>query len=101
MNRHQIMGKSYVAYGPPSVRNGTQRSQTLAQITTQLNDGANCTVSKRTAQLSLHCMGFGSLRSTRVPLLDGRHRAARLSCAREHMDWRVEDWKRVAWSDES
>lgn len=79
----------------------SQRSQTLAQITTQLNDGASRTVSKRTVQRSLHRMGFGSRRPTRVPLLYTCHRAARLAWAREHRDWSVEDWKRVAWSDES
>ncbi|GBN10774.1 Transposable element Tcb2 transposase [Araneus ventricosus] len=43
-------------------------------------------------------MGFGSSRSTRIPLLNARHRAARLAWVRE---WTLEDWKRVAWSDES
>ncbi|GFV26220.1 uncharacterized protein TNCV_3150201 [Trichonephila clavipes] len=41
-------------------------------------------------------MGFRSRRSTKVPLLNARHRAARLFWSREHRDW-----KRVAWSDES
>ncbi|GFU82637.1 putative transposable element [Trichonephila clavipes] len=43
-----------------------QRSQTLAQITTQLNDGVIRTVSKWTVQCSLHRMGFGSRRPMRV-----------------------------------
>ncbi|GFU89403.1 HTH_Tnp_Tc3_2 domain-containing protein [Trichonephila clavipes] len=55
------------------------RSQTLAQITTQLNDGASRTVSKRTKQRSLHCMGFRSRRPRTVPLLKARQRAARLT----------------------
>ncbi|GFX33108.1 uncharacterized protein TNCV_5042761 [Trichonephila clavipes] len=46
-------------------------------------------------------MGFGSRRPSRVPLLNARHRAARLARVREHRDWSVESWKRVAWSDES
>ncbi|GFU49413.1 transposable element Tc1 transposase [Trichonephila clavipes] len=50
---------------------------------------------------SLHRMGFGGRRLTRVPLLNAVHRAARLSRVREHRDWSVEDWKRVAWSDKS
>ncbi|GFT19619.1 HTH_Tnp_Tc3_2 domain-containing protein [Trichonephila clavipes] len=79
----------------------SQRSQKLAQITTQLNDGASRTVSKRTVQRSLHHIGFGSRRPTRVPLLNARHQAARLVWARENRDWSVEDRKRVAWSDES
>ncbi|GFU85476.1 transposable element Tc1 transposase [Trichonephila clavipes] len=36
-----------------------------------------------------------------LPLLNARHEAARLVWAREHRDWSVEDWKRVAWRDES
>ncbi|GFS78875.1 HTH_Tnp_Tc3_2 domain-containing protein [Trichonephila clavipes] len=79
----------------------SQRSQTLAQITTQLNDCASRTISKRTVQRSFHRTGFGSRRPTRVPLLNACHRATRLAWAREHRDWSVEDWKRVAWSDES
>ncbi|GFT31492.1 uncharacterized protein TNCV_608981 [Trichonephila clavipes] len=46
-------------------------------------------------------MGFGSRRPTTVSLLNARHPAACLAWAREHRDWSVEDWKRVAWSDES
>ncbi|GFV53915.1 uncharacterized protein TNCV_4276931 [Trichonephila clavipes] len=45
----------------------SQRSQTLAQITTQMNEGANGIVGERTVQRSLHRMGFGSRRLTRVP----------------------------------
>ncbi|GBM09781.1 hypothetical protein AVEN_101819-1 [Araneus ventricosus] len=77
------------------------RSQTLAQITTQPNQGASRTVSKRTVQRSFHRMGFGSRRPMRVPLLNTRHRAARLAWAREHREWTLEDWKRAAWSEES
>ncbi|GFT37945.1 HTH_Tnp_Tc3_2 domain-containing protein [Trichonephila clavipes] len=78
-----------------------QRSQKLAQNITQLNDGASRTVSKRTVKRSLHGMGFVSRRPTRVPLLNARHRAESLAWSREHRDWSVEDWKRVAWNDES
>ncbi|GFW79478.1 HTH_Tnp_Tc3_2 domain-containing protein [Trichonephila clavipes] len=78
----------------------SQRSQKLAEITTQLYDGASHTLSKKTVQRSLHRMG-SVRRPTRVPLVNARHRAARLAWAREHRDWSVEDWKRVAWSNES
>ncbi|GFX36382.1 transposable element Tc1 transposase [Trichonephila clavipes] len=46
-------------------------------------------------------MGFGRRRSKRVPLLNARHRVARLAWARVNRDWSVEDWKRVVWRDES
>ncbi|GFV81054.1 transposable element Tcb2 transposase [Trichonephila clavipes] len=78
----------------------SQRSQTLALITTKLNDGASRTVSKETVQRSLHRTGFGSRRPTRVPLLNACYRAAHPAWAREHRDWSVEDWKRVAWGGE-
>ncbi|GFX83455.1 HTH_Tnp_Tc3_2 domain-containing protein [Trichonephila clavipes] len=73
-----------------------QRRQTLTQITTQFNNCASCTVSKRTVRRSLHRMGFRSHRRTRIPLLNAHHQTARLAWAREHRNWSVEDWKRVA-----
>ncbi|GFW67661.1 HTH_Tnp_Tc3_2 domain-containing protein [Trichonephila clavipes] len=79
----------------------SQRRQTLAQINTKWNNGVSRTVNKRTVKSSLHRMSFGSRQSTGVPLLNARHRAARLAWARKHIDWILEDWKRVAWSDES
>ncbi|GFS61954.1 uncharacterized protein TNCV_2592471 [Trichonephila clavipes] len=42
----------------------SQGCQTLAQITTQLNEGASRIVTKRTVQRSLRRMRFGSLQST-------------------------------------
>ncbi|GFW41890.1 HTH_Tnp_Tc3_2 domain-containing protein [Trichonephila clavipes] len=57
----------------------------------RLNDGASLTVSKQTVQRLLHRMDFRRHRPTRVPLLNARHRAARLTWVREHRDWSVED----------
>ncbi|GFV05230.1 HTH_Tnp_Tc3_2 domain-containing protein [Trichonephila clavipes] len=71
----------------------SQRSQMLAQITTQMNASASCTVSKWTVKLSLHRMCFGSHWPTRVPLLNALYQASRLAWERELRDWSVEDWK--------
>ncbi|GBN00504.1 hypothetical protein AVEN_37290-1 [Araneus ventricosus] len=46
-------------------------------------------------------MGLCSRRPTRVPLLTKRHRQLLLQWAWEHRDWTMDEWKRVAWSDES
>ncbi|GBN10173.1 hypothetical protein AVEN_253401-1 [Araneus ventricosus] len=46
-------------------------------------------------------MGSQSLRPTRVPLLTARHTALLLSWPRQHYHWTVDNWKQVAWSDES
>ncbi|GBN96358.1 hypothetical protein AVEN_271570-1 [Araneus ventricosus] len=62
----------------------SQLSQTLAQITTQLHQGARRIVSKRTVKRSPHLLDFGIRRPTRVQLLNSRHRAARLAWTREH-----------------
>ncbi|GFT20028.1 HTH_Tnp_Tc3_2 domain-containing protein [Trichonephila clavipes] len=51
----------------------SHRSQTLAQMTSQLNKGASRIVSKWTVKSSLHRMDFGSRRPMRVPLLNALH----------------------------
>ncbi|GBL78665.1 Transposable element Tc1 transposase [Araneus ventricosus] len=46
-------------------------------------------------------MGLWNRRPTLVPLLTKRHRQLRLQWVRKHRDWTMDEWKRVAWSDES
>ncbi|GBL74631.1 hypothetical protein AVEN_235529-1 [Araneus ventricosus] len=46
-------------------------------------------------------MGLCSRRSTCVPLLTKCHRQLCLQCAQEHRDCTMDEWERVAWSDES
>ncbi|GBN00859.1 hypothetical protein AVEN_157550-1 [Araneus ventricosus] len=55
----------------------------------------------RTVQRTVINMGSQSRRPVRVPLLTARHKALLLSWARQHYHWTVDDWKHVAWSDES
>ncbi|GBM73253.1 hypothetical protein AVEN_94694-1 [Araneus ventricosus] len=75
--------------------------QAVAQLTAQYNAGPSASVSEHTVQRTLLDMGLCSRRPTRVPLLTKRHRQLRLQWAREHRDWTMDEWKRVAWSDES
>ncbi|GBM57919.1 hypothetical protein AVEN_205994-1 [Araneus ventricosus] len=70
------------------------RRQTVAQLTAQYNADPSASVSEHTVQRTL-------LYKRTVPLLTKRHRQLRLQCAREHRDWTMAEWKRVAWSDES
>ncbi len=46
-------------------------------------------------------MGFSSRRPHQVPLLPAKNRKRRLQFAQAHQNWTIEDWKNVAWSDES
>ncbi|KFM69389.1 hypothetical protein X975_19025, partial [Stegodyphus mimosarum] len=62
----------------------SQQSQTLAQITTQQNQGDSHIVSKWIVQCLLHHTGFRSHRPMRVPLLNACHRTVLLAWTREH-----------------
>ncbi len=46
-------------------------------------------------------MDYSSRRLQRVPLLSAKNRKQRLQYVQAHQNWTIEDWKNVAWSDES
>ncbi|GBM02420.1 Transposable element Tc1 transposase [Araneus ventricosus] len=77
------------------------RCQTVDQLTAQYNVGPSACVSEHTVQRTLLDMGLCSRRLSRVPLLTKRHRQLRLQWAREHRNWTMDEWARVASSDES
>ncbi|GBM02274.1 hypothetical protein AVEN_108818-1 [Araneus ventricosus] len=55
----------------------------------------------RNTQFSGHCWIWDCAADVPLPLLTKPHRQLRLQWAREHRDWTMDEWKRVAWSDES
>ncbi len=75
------------------------RKATVAQITTRHNQGIQNTISERTTRWTLKQLGYSSRRPHRVLLLSAKNRKWRLQFA--HQNWRIEDCKNVAWSDES
>ncbi len=77
------------------------RKATVTQITTRYNQGMQNTISERTTHWTLKQMGYSSRRPHRVPLLSAKNRKRRLQFTQAHQDWTIEDWKNVAWSDES
>ncbi len=48
-------------------------------------------------------MGYSSRRPHRVPLLSAKNRTRRIQFTQAHQNWHqtIEDWKNVAWSEES
>ncbi len=58
-------------------------------------------ISERTTRRTLKQMGYNSRRPHRVLLLSAKNRKRRLQFAQAHQIWTKEDWKNVAWSDES
>ncbi len=77
------------------------RKATVTQITTRYNQGMQNTISERTTHRILKQMGYSSRRPHRVPLLSAKNRKLRLQFTQAHQNWTIEDWKNVAWSDES
>ncbi len=77
------------------------RKATVTQITTRYNQGMQNTISERTTRRTLKQMGYSSRRPHRVPLLSAKNRKRRLKFGQAHQNWTIEDWKNVAWSDES
>ncbi len=78
-----------------------ERKATVTQITTRYNQGMQNTISERTTRRTLKQMCYSNRRLHRVPLLSDKNRKRSLQFARAHQNWTIEDWKNVAWSDES
>jgi len=74
---------------------------TLTEITTRYNRGMQQSICEATTHTTLRRMGYNSRRPHRVSLMSSTNRKKRLQFARAHYNWTVEDWKNVAWSDES
>ncbi len=77
------------------------RKATVTQITTRYNQDMQNIISERQSHQTLKQMGYSSRRPQRVPLLSAKNRKGRLQFAQAHQNWTIEDWKNVAWSDES
>ncbi len=76
------------------------RKAAVSQITTHYK-GMQNTISEHTTRRTLKQMGYSSRRPHRVSLLSAKNRKRRLQFAQAHQNWTIEDWKNVAWSDES
>ncbi len=77
------------------------RKATVTQITTRYNQCMQNTISESTTHRTLKQMDYSSRRPHRVPLLSDKNRKQRLQFTQAHQNWTIEDWKNVAWSDES
>ncbi len=77
------------------------RKATVTQITTRYNQAMQNTISEHTTRRTLKQMGYSSRRPHRVPLLSAKNRKRRRQFTQAHQNWTIEDWKSVAWSDES
>ncbi len=74
---------------------------TVTQITTRYNQVMQNTISEHTTCRTLKQMSYSSRRPHRVLLLSAKNRKRRIQFTQAHQNWTIEDWKNVAWSDES
>ncbi len=77
------------------------RKATVTQKTTRYNQGMQNTISEHTTCRTLKQMVYSSRRPHRVLLLSAKNRKQRIQFTQAHKNWTIEDWKNVAWSDES
>jgi len=74
--------------------NASQVTQILQEITTQ-------SLTPQTTRNYLKKAGMKAVVKAKKPQLTKRHRKERMDFALAHLDWTVEDWKTVVWSDET
>ncbi len=77
------------------------RKATLTLITTRYKQGMQNIIYEHTTRQTLKKMVYSSRRPHRVPVLSAKNRKQRLQFTQTHQNWTIEDWKNVAWSDES
>ncbi len=77
------------------------RKTTVTQITTRYNQDLQNTISEHTTHRTLKQMGSSSRRPHRVPLRSDKNSTRRIQFTQDHQNQTIEDWKNVAWSDES
>lgn len=70
---------------------------TLTEITTHYNREMQQSIYEDTTRTTF----YNTRRPHQVPLISTTNRKKRLQFAQAHLNWTVEDWKNVAWSDES
>ena len=78
-----------------------QRFTTSSFIQTEFLERYEFPISQSTVTRRLAENDLKPRRAATGPLLTRRHRRLRLQFAREHLNWQVEDWTRILFSDES
>lgn len=77
------------------------RRITAVKATASLNDSLEEPVSTRTVRRELHKMGMHGRAAIKKPLIRPANAAKRNRWCKAHKDWRIAQWKKVVYSDES
>ena len=79
----------------------SRKAENASQITQILQEITNQPLTSQTTRNHLKKAGLQAVVKAKKPLLTKRHRKERLDFALAHLNWTVEDWKSVVWSDET
>jgi len=75
--------------------------ETAMDVRRSLENDVGVSVCNNTVCNALREMGVGSIVKPKKPYLSPKNAKERLVWAKVHVDWTLEDWKRVIWSDET
>jgi DDE superfamily endonuclease/Transposase len=75
--------------------------ENAVQVTQHMNTILPQPICPQTARNALKQEGLKAVVKAKKPLLTKVHRKQRLAFAQRHLNWTVEDWKKVMWSDET
>jgi transposase len=76
-------------------------SATAVQVAADLQNITGESICAQTVRNTLKQEGLRAVKKSKKPLMPPRIKSLRLAFARAHLDWTLEDWKRVIWSDET
>lgn len=77
------------------------RVDNAVQIAAVVQQSLGVKVSRMTIARTLKSAGYRSVKKSKKPLLTSSHRRRRLEFAKTYVNWTLDDWKRVIWSDET
>ena len=75
--------------------------QSTRKIARRLNTDSNPVSHMTIYRYFKNCIGASAFKRQKIPRLSAKDIQDRLKFAKKHQSWKVEDWKRVLWSDES
>jgi len=75
--------------------------KTETNVTNELNKELATKVSAQNVRRTLKAAGFKAKRKMKKPMLTARHKVHRPRWVERHLEWTVEDWSRVIFSDET
>jgi uncharacterized protein (DUF2267 family) len=79
----------------------TGKLDNAVKVKKALQNDLGIIVSPDTVRRALRGAGLGAIEKPKKPLLSVKNVRKRLEWCKAHLDWTIDDWKRVVWSDET